>query len=221
MSGLSRWLVWDKQRPDLDGGEKTPAFVDVPVDPQMHEVVVSTPKGEYRVRDRSGADTNHQRAGSFELEPAVEAEDKAQAELVEYLYTQSAKRNWGNAVSRDQLDDDLVEECFDYLETFDLDLNNVHVGTDTAQHLQTTSGFNSHSDALTSESSKDDFAGVMEDHYALGKYDGKPVFFNPHLDDLAVFSAESEYVGIGVRIRDRVSVVVHNPIRSLVLVELA
>lgn len=220
MSGLSRWLEWDRERPDLDGGAKTPAFIDIPVHPSLGTVVVSKPNGFFQVFHRSnmkGEQEDLQRTGSFKLAPETEAEDEEQGRLVEYLYTQSARRNWGNAVRRERIDLGFVEEAQDYLEEFKLDIHAIHVGGRPCRQFISEDVVDLTEDL--EEPSDGELSEAMEENYAIGKVEGKPLFFNPHLGDLAVFTAESEYVGIGIRIQDRVAILIHNPIRSLVFAE--
>lgn len=221
MSGLTRWLEWDRERPDLEGGEKTPAFIDVPVHPSLETVVASKPNGYYQVVQRRNLDEDKQdiqRVGSFALAPEVEDEDQEQRRIVEFLYAQGARRNWGNVARREAIDEPFLGEAVEYLSEFNLDLYSIHAGGPGCRQLISDDVVDLVVD-LDGSIEDERLQEVMEDEYSLGKVDGSPLFFNPHLGPYTVFSAESEYVGIGIRVRDRVGILIHNPIRGMVIAE--
>jgi hypothetical protein len=228
MSGLSRWLTWDRERPDTDGGQKTPAFVDIPVHADMDLVVASSPNGDYEVIDRTNLEehesetTDHhpQRIGMFQLSADGSDEDTEQGRIVSSLYQHGCNLDWENTV-RWSCDQSLYSEVENYLGSFDLDLSSIHTGLPGCRSILDQNAFDpviDHPDKMPTD--KAGLHDLMEQEYAVGQWDEVPVFFNDALESRVLFSAPGEYVGIGVRILDHVGILIHNPLRGVVITDL-
>ena len=220
MSGLSRWLVLDRERPELDGGEKTPAFIEVPLDPSMDMVVLSSPQGNYEVRSRDVQEEELQTLGAFDLPSDPEAEDIEQARICKFLYLAGARRDWGNVVMRDAIDAEFAGQAESYFDTFDLDVEAIHAGADGCRSMIEQELVDPSTGTLSSDVDEETLQQLMDEEYAVGKVDGYPLFYNPHLGPLTVFSAAPEYVGIAIRIRERVAILIHNPERGVAIAKL-
>lgn len=218
MSGLSRFLVWDrnKARMSEEGGLKTPAMMSSPVDPSLSPICVSKMDGGFLMVRNQG--TGEQRTAFFDVEP--EEEDQVQAELISFIHEKGIEAGWGNVATLNDVEEGLIDLVEGYFESFDLELHMIHVGPEGWSRLLEEELVDPLPEKDMPGSGKASLEKATEGDDRIARIRGRNVYYNRELSDKIVFSAEPEYVGLFTRIRDQGSVLVHNPERGMVIIRI-
>lgn len=217
MSSLTKFLVTEKHKPSMGkSGLKTPLTLRCHLSPEIGVFCVSTSKGDFLVVRNSRA--GEVLSNFFPLE--LEDEDKAHALLAEFLFAEGEKRGWSGVLTMPKVTSQDVEDIGNYFESYSLNWYQTFVGMEAYNHL-VSEGLVTGVDRKVTDTHADDesLSLMMENHFVVGHFGARPLYYNQHLTNLIVCSADPNYVGMLTRSRDVVSVVLHNVERGVVIID--
>lgn len=220
-STLNQMLVEERVRGGTGDspGRNTPLMIEFSVNPEMEDVVVSTPRESFLLIDNSKG-RQELRTGLFEA--PLEDENEIHAELAWFLFEKGTEEGWGNTAEWDGFDDDRMSQITAYFDSYNLDLYHVFTGLSGLMKMyeggffEFEEGERPDMDDLTEE----DLMSFVEEKMRIGELevpgqdDPVSVFFNPFLGRLSLFAVKPPFFGQLIRIQDRAGVAIHNPFRG-------
>lgn len=219
-SCLSKMLHADRHRAKMDpkGGLKAPLMMNVAVPAAFEWACISLRSGDFhmaRLRDdQTGANTGFVALG-------LEAEDAYHARLVQFLHARGLEMQWGGMAVAPALDGGTLDAVRAYFDAYDLAWSHTFVGLVGFAALAATGRIAPPAPvADVGDLRHEDLEAWMEAHGHVGLVGDVPVHYNAHLGPYVAFGADPLTVGLMTRVRDHVSVLVHNAERGLVIVKI-
>lgn len=198
-------------------GLKTPLTMRMNPHRDLDTFFVSTSRGKVQCvgNAKEGVPTNF-----FDLE--IEDEDAFHAELIDHIFVEGCKREWGGMAMMDSFSRNEIDDIREYFLTYELSLFQIMCGPQGYEALQRT-GILVHPSGKGGVPEVPDLDTLKEwerENLVIGMLDTRPVFLNEFLGPYVVFSAHPSFVGMLTRINTSATIFLHNAERGIVIVRL-
>lgn len=209
MSSLTKFIFTDRHRVQRDHkGAKAPMMMEFEVPSEFDPTCISLMSGKLHVVGvKEGRPT---KTGFFNL--PLEEEDKYMAKVANFLFDYASLHGWANVSKSEAITQSTLATIVEYFKAYDLGPQHVFAGMEALESLKDVVVW---VDAMPT---KEDAERIQLEHLHIGKIVDTPVYFNPWLKDLIVFSATPEAVGLFSRMGDFGSILIHNAERAVVMV---